>query len=110
MIEPLEGEAVQVNKVAWDLQFGKLPLPALEVLRACHPPVEQERGFVQIAAGVDQDMVGWDVNRTGDQSANCFLFLGTDLVARAELQEMLFDQRYILPDRLEVMISYRSEE
>jgi hypothetical protein len=93
MIEPLEGEAVQVDKVAWDLQFGKLPLSALEILRACHPPVEQEGGFIEIAAGVHQDLVGWDVNGRRYQPANCCLFLRTDFVASAQLQEMLFDQR-----------------
>src|SRR4029079_6114620 len=42
MVEPLEGEAVEVVKVARDVEFVHRALAARKVLAARHPAVEQD--------------------------------------------------------------------
>ena len=42
VLEPLEREAVQVRKVAGDMQLDKLPLARRQILRARHPAFQEQ--------------------------------------------------------------------
>jgi hypothetical protein len=57
VVEPLERESMKIDEVSRDLKLGQLSLPTLKVFRPSHPSIEQQRGLIQLAAGMDEHLV-----------------------------------------------------
>ena len=93
MVEPLQREAMEIDKIAAKLEFADLLMSARHGRRPGHPAVEQQEAFVKIVAVAHDRRVGRSLPnfqyRTTDRS---FLFRA-DVVANAQLLEMRLDHR-----------------
>src|SRR6185437_2692367 len=84
---------MEVDEIARKLELGELALPALQVLCASHPAVQQKRRIVELPPGMDEGPMRGNLGAARDQVRNDLLFLCTDMAPGAELLKMLYDRR-----------------